>query len=84
MYINSKEISMAFLPVFVKFVFSKKVTKFEKIFTLTKYCQINGEDIVKYCGLLRKHELYDKITAQIKFNCKDLAGKVNKSIPTIL
>ena len=27
MYINSKEISMAFLPVFVKFVFSKKNLK---------------------------------------------------------
>ena len=46
----------------VKFVFSKKATKFDKIFTvdltLTAYCQINGEDFVNFCGLLRKHELY--------------------------
>ena len=45
----------------VKFVFSKKATKFDKIFTvdltLTAYCQINGEDFVNFCGLLRKHEL---------------------------
>ena len=46
----------------LKFVFSKKATKFDKIFTvdltLTTYCQIDGEDFVKFCGLLRKHELY--------------------------
>ena len=45
----------------VKFVFSKKGTKFDKIFTvdltLTTYCQIDGEDFVNFCGLLRKHEL---------------------------
>ena len=39
-----------------------KATKFDKIFTvdltLTTYCQINGEDFVNFCGLLRKHELY--------------------------
>ena len=43
-------------------MFSKKTTKFEKIFTgdltLTTYCQIDGEDFVNFCGLLRKHELY--------------------------
>ena len=42
-------------------MFSKKATKIEEIFTvnLTVYskCQIAGEDFVKYCGLLRKHEL---------------------------
>ena len=46
----------------LKFVFSKKATKFEKIFTvdltLTTYCQIDGEDFANFCGLLRKHELY--------------------------
>ena len=46
----------------VKFVFSKKATKFDKIFTvnltLTTYCQIDGEDFVNFCDLLRKHELY--------------------------
>ena len=46
---------------FVKFMFSKKATKIDKIFTvdLTLYskCQIDGEDLVNFCGLLRKHEL---------------------------
>ena len=45
----------------VNFVFSKKATKIDEIFTmdltLTTYCQINGEDFVNFCGLLRKHEL---------------------------
>ena len=42
--------------IVVKFVFSKKATKFDKIFTvdltLTTYCQIGGEDFVNFCGLL--------------------------------
>ena len=45
----------------LKFMFSKKATKFDKIFTvdltLTKYCQIDGEDFVNFCGLLRKYKL---------------------------
>ena len=45
----------------VKFMFSKKSTKNCEIFTvdltLTQKCQINGEDFVIFCGLLRKHEL---------------------------
>ena len=44
-----------------KFMFSKKATKINKIFTvdmtLNKYCQIDVEDFVKFCGLLRKHKL---------------------------
>ena len=47
--------------LFVKFVFSKKATKIEGIFTiystLRNKCQIDGEDFVNFCGLLRKHEL---------------------------
>ena len=43
-------------------MFSKKATKIEEIFTvnltLCSKCQINGEDFVNLCGLLRKHELY--------------------------
>ena len=54
----------------VEFVFSKKATKFDKIFTvdltLTTYCQIDGEDFVNLCGLLRKHKLYQPHTSQIK------------------
>ena len=46
----------------IKFMFSKKATNIDKIFTVdltfTIYCQIDGEDIVNFCGLLRKHELY--------------------------
>ena len=42
-------------------MFSKKATKIEEIFTvdltLCSKCQINGEDFVIFCGLLRKHKL---------------------------
>ena len=44
-----------------KFTFSKKATKIDKIFTvdltLCSNCQIDGEDFVNFCGLLRKHGL---------------------------
>ena len=47
--------------IHVKFVFSKKATKIDEIFnvdlTLTTKCQIDGEDLVNFCGLLRKYEL---------------------------
>ena len=47
----------------VKFMFSKKATKIDEIFTvdltLCSKCQIDSEDFVNnFCGLLRKHELY--------------------------
>ena len=46
---------------FLKFIFSKKVTNFDETFTvdlmLCSKCQIDGEDFVNFCGLLRKHEL---------------------------
>ena len=42
-------------------MFSKKATQIDKIFTvdltLTTKRQINSEDFVNFCGLLRKHEL---------------------------
>ena len=45
----------------LKFMFSKKATKINEIFTvyltLSSKCQIDGEDFVIFCGLLRKHEL---------------------------
>ena len=45
----------------VKFTFSKKATKIDAIFTvdltLCSKFQIDGEDFVNFCGLLRKHEL---------------------------
>ena len=47
----------------VKFVFSKKATKIDEIFTvdltLCSKCQIDGEDFLNFCGILRKHELYE-------------------------
>ena len=46
----------------IKFLFSKKATKIEEIFTvdltLCSKCQIDVEDFVNFCGLFRKHELY--------------------------
>ena len=43
-------------------MFSKKATQIDEIFTVnltvTTYCQIDSEDFVNFCGLLRKHELY--------------------------
>ena len=45
-------------------MFSKKATKIDEIFTVdltvTTYCQIDGEDFVNFCGLLRKRELYPR------------------------
>ena len=47
--------------ILLKFMFSKKATKIDEIFTvdLTIFSkrQIDGEDFVDFCGLLRKHEL---------------------------
>ena len=46
---------------FVKFMFSKKATIIEEIFTVDltvcSKCQIKSEDFVNFCGLLRKYEL---------------------------
>ena len=46
-------------------MFSKKATKIDEIFTvdltLCSKCQINGEDFVNFCGLLRKYELKMKL-----------------------
>ena len=45
----------------LKFIFSKKATKIDKIFTIdltfTTYRQINSEDFINFCGLLRKYKL---------------------------
>ena len=43
-------------------MFSKKAAKIDEIFTVdltvTTFCQIDGEDFVNFCGLLKKRELY--------------------------
>ena len=45
----------------VKFIFSKKATKIDEIYTvdltLCSKCQIDGEDFVSFRGLLGKYEL---------------------------
>ena len=45
-------------------MFSKKATNIDDIFTvnltLCSKCQIDGEDFINFCGLLRKHELYQE------------------------
>ena len=45
----------------LKIVSSEKATKVDEIFTvdltLTTYFQIDGEDFVNFCGLLRKHKI---------------------------
>ena len=55
------EFSFKSFDEMVKFMFSKKATKIDEIFTVdltvTTYRQIDGEDFVIFCGLLRKREL---------------------------
>ena len=52
-------------------MFSKKATKIDRIFTvdlkLCSKCQIDGEDLVSFCGLRRKHELYTQVK---EYPCK--------------
>ena len=49
---------------YVKFVFSKKATKIDEIFTvnltLCSRRQINGEDIINFCGLQLKNMNFRK------------------------
>ena len=53
-------ISRNYWKQFLKFMFSKKATKNDEIFsvdlTLCSKCQIDGEDFVSLRGLLRKYE----------------------------
>ena len=55
----------------IKFMFSKKATKIDEIFTVdltvTTYCQIDGKDFVNFCGLLRKCELYTQSYLRWRF-----------------
>ena len=51
-------------------MFSKKATKIDEIFTmdltLCSKCQIDAEDFVNFCGLLRKPELYEELQTRKK------------------
>ena len=53
-------------------MFSKKATKIDEIFTvdltLCSKCQIDGEDFVNFCGLLRN----------VNFNFSRKATKIDK------
>ena len=48
--------------ILIKFMFSQKASKIDEIFTvdltLCSKRQIDSEDFVNFCGLLRKHKLY--------------------------
>ena len=73
----------------LKFVFSRKATKIDKIFnvnlTVCSKCQIDGEDFVNFCGLLRKHALY--LTSRlfwgkkkVFFDCQNRKMKFSASV----
>ena len=57
---NQSKFKMVFV-LLLKFMFSKKATKIDEILIfdlkLCSKCQIDGEDLINFCGLLRKHEL---------------------------
>ena len=58
---SEKNKNKAFIITSLKFMFSKKATKIDEIFTIyfnLNQRQIDGEDFVNSCGLLRKHDLY--------------------------
>ena len=52
-------------------MFSKKAIKIDEIFTvdLTSCikCQIDGEDFVNFCGLLRKLETLSTLDLELRF-----------------
>ena len=56
-----KDFIPTLLHTTVKFGFSKKATKIDEVFTvdltLATECQMDGEEFVNFCGLLRKQEL---------------------------
>ena len=64
----SKSSSVDKSSLIVKFMFSKKATKIDEIFTvdltLCSKCQIDGEHFFNFHGLLRKYELYIFLLAQ--------------------
>ena len=66
----------------LNFVFSKKTTKNDEIFTVD-LTLCSSEDFVNFCGLLRKQELYQGNGSQyyldmylpVKFNLKIIKGQ---------
>ena len=72
---NVKNTFHFFGNYFVNFVFSKKATKIDEIFTINlTLCSkghIDGEDFVNFCGLLRKHEVYVIALSIVNFILND-------------
>ena len=68
-----------FFTSYSKFIFSKKTTKFDKIFIddlmVTIYCQIDDEGFVNFRGFFRKRELYYKSWYQNDQNFKKYISK---------
>ena len=66
-------------------MFSKKATKLDEIFavdlTLRSKCQIDGDDSVNFCGLVRKHELERNVPL---LDFKTLSPKIPKFRSPIL
>jgi hypothetical protein len=62
----------------LKFMFSKKTTKIDEIFTvdlmLCSKRQIDGEDIVNFCGLLKNYEVYRKVVSSKASRLEAQAG----------
>ena len=58
---DEKQLIVTHFCFLLAFMFSQKATKIDNIFTvdltLCSKCQIDGEDVVNFCGLLRKREL---------------------------
>ena len=61
-YFKTKMWQIILILSFIKFMFSKKATKMDKIFTanlmVATYYQIDSEDFFNFCGLLSKRKLY--------------------------
>ena len=62
-------------------MFSMKATKSEEIFivdlTVCSKCQINGEDFVKFCGLLRKQNFKNLLPIDVhKISLGNFSSKI--------
>ena len=66
------------VQIISEYFLSKKATKIDEIFTVDltvrSKCEFYGEDFVKFCALLRKHEVYpseDDLTNSNSFEIKN-------------
>ena len=65
--------------IVIKFMFSKKDTKIDEIFTvnltLCSKFQIDGEDFINFCGLLRKQKLKRPNPVFVLFTCSNTTSQ---------